>query len=327
MPCCCGVGTGACCAEDGSCSITTEAECIGVYQGDGTVCDPNPCPSETTGACCCGPPCCSEIPPFSDGEEDERFWITKDTDCDGNVTYSNETTADALFKSIVTAYGNKCDPDCVDGGPVVLTCRTDHYYSDPGCHVASTPDCDIDCNRPRTDTLLNRCNDSCFPEACIITTAEDCLIRGGTYIGNGTFCNTGFADDPCDCHCPFLVSPFPCTLNPSDPNCYQETTCGGECTGMSFPCDDPEVSCYAALRDVSTCCEGSGTGNVCVSWYDPYTCVFHQTLNGVEGSCDGFCDGDAEHRSEDIHYCCSPSSSPSPSPFEFAQRIAELAGY
>jgi hypothetical protein len=42
-------GTGACCAEDGSCSITTEAGCVGTYQGDGTLCEPNPCAG---GACC-----------------------------------------------------------------------------------------------------------------------------------------------------------------------------------------------------------------------------------------------------------------------------------
>ncbi len=40
--CCC--GGGACCDLDtGTCTITTEADCTGVYRGDGTVCDPNPC--------------------------------------------------------------------------------------------------------------------------------------------------------------------------------------------------------------------------------------------------------------------------------------------
>jgi len=34
--------TGACC-NGVSCSITTEAACTGAYQGDGTVCSPNPC--------------------------------------------------------------------------------------------------------------------------------------------------------------------------------------------------------------------------------------------------------------------------------------------
>jgi hypothetical protein len=35
--------TGACCGTDGTCSITTQADCRGTYQGDGTDCDPDPC--------------------------------------------------------------------------------------------------------------------------------------------------------------------------------------------------------------------------------------------------------------------------------------------
>lgn len=43
--------TGACCAEDGSCTITAPTDCAGTYQGNGTVCDPNPClPLCCTGA-------------------------------------------------------------------------------------------------------------------------------------------------------------------------------------------------------------------------------------------------------------------------------------
>ena len=50
-----GVITGACCAADGSCSITTESQCEeeeGTYQGDGTVCDPNPCPDCVVSSAC-----------------------------------------------------------------------------------------------------------------------------------------------------------------------------------------------------------------------------------------------------------------------------------
>jgi hypothetical protein len=41
-----GAATGACCATDGTCSETTEADCGaagGTYHGDGTSCTPNPC--------------------------------------------------------------------------------------------------------------------------------------------------------------------------------------------------------------------------------------------------------------------------------------------
>ena len=42
---------GACCAPDGSCEVTVEYECTGIWQGPGTGCEPNPCP-QPTGACC-----------------------------------------------------------------------------------------------------------------------------------------------------------------------------------------------------------------------------------------------------------------------------------
>ena len=52
--------TGACCVNPPNglpqCLIRTQAECAqinGVYQGNGTDCDPNPC-TAPTGACCIG---------------------------------------------------------------------------------------------------------------------------------------------------------------------------------------------------------------------------------------------------------------------------------
>jgi len=35
---------GACCLPDGTCMVTAPENCSGQYMGDGTVCDPNPCP-------------------------------------------------------------------------------------------------------------------------------------------------------------------------------------------------------------------------------------------------------------------------------------------
>jgi hypothetical protein len=45
--------TGACCATDGSCTVTTQANCVspGAWQGEGTNCTPNLCPPPT-GSCC-----------------------------------------------------------------------------------------------------------------------------------------------------------------------------------------------------------------------------------------------------------------------------------
>ncbi|MFQ5424871.1 MAG: M12 family metallo-peptidase, partial [Phycisphaerae bacterium] len=55
------IGTGACCAGNGTCTVDTQANCNaagGTYQGDGTVCTPNPCP-QPTGACCAGNGTCT----------------------------------------------------------------------------------------------------------------------------------------------------------------------------------------------------------------------------------------------------------------------------
>jgi hypothetical protein len=43
--------TGACCQLDGTCLVTTAADCLATYHGDGSTCTPNPCPPPT-GACC-----------------------------------------------------------------------------------------------------------------------------------------------------------------------------------------------------------------------------------------------------------------------------------
>jgi|GEM_PF-1190125 len=51
---CSSIPTGACCFTYGYCSVCTQDKCEyhgGSYQGDGTTCNPNPCP-QPTGACC-----------------------------------------------------------------------------------------------------------------------------------------------------------------------------------------------------------------------------------------------------------------------------------
>jgi spore coat protein A len=54
--------TGACCATDDSCSIEESANCIppSVYQGDGTLCSPNPCTGPIVAACCASDGTCTD---------------------------------------------------------------------------------------------------------------------------------------------------------------------------------------------------------------------------------------------------------------------------
>ncbi len=50
---CDGIGAGACCWPDGSCTYESPISCeYGDYQGVNTYCDPNPCVPYTAGACC-----------------------------------------------------------------------------------------------------------------------------------------------------------------------------------------------------------------------------------------------------------------------------------
>ncbi|MCC6321784.1 MAG: hypothetical protein IT438_10170 [Phycisphaerales bacterium] len=51
------VPTGACCAGDGACTITTASACVGTYRGNESVCEPTACVVVVTGACCCGANC------------------------------------------------------------------------------------------------------------------------------------------------------------------------------------------------------------------------------------------------------------------------------
>jgi spore coat protein A len=55
--------TGACCLPGDSCAVLSEADCLtqsGVYQGDSTLCTPDPCVIPT-GACCFDDGTCSEL--------------------------------------------------------------------------------------------------------------------------------------------------------------------------------------------------------------------------------------------------------------------------
>lgn len=60
LPCPENLPVGACCFPDGSCEVLFDFDCVdasGVFQGDGTVCDPNPCSQPPIGGCCIGADC------------------------------------------------------------------------------------------------------------------------------------------------------------------------------------------------------------------------------------------------------------------------------
>lgn len=117
--------TGACCTSDGRCSITTEAGCTGDYQGDNTVCSPNPCVSSG-----CPPPGTSEISVTFSGivscgcQEDLAFpWLSSDViDFGVNGTFTLSDIGGGTFLYTVPSPGlfqvdGWESHGCTGGGP------------------------------------------------------------------------------------------------------------------------------------------------------------------------------------------------------------------
>ncbi len=78
--------TGACCIGT-DCTITTEADCEGDWQGPGTVCDPNPCTADCTS--------CDDLPPTNPSGPPVHINIvrTMSGSC-GDMTFSGSVTYD-----------------------------------------------------------------------------------------------------------------------------------------------------------------------------------------------------------------------------------------
>lgn len=95
---------GACCFQDGSCVMAQgEQDCIdqgGDYQGDGTFCDPNPCPPPpVTGACCVGEECTITTEADCPGE-----YQGDDTVCDPNPCIEPVPTIESSWGQIKSIY-------------------------------------------------------------------------------------------------------------------------------------------------------------------------------------------------------------------------------
>ncbi|MEM7229751.1 MAG: hypothetical protein AAF432_13150 [Planctomycetota bacterium] len=79
---------GACCLPDGSCTLVIETSCNGAggfYQGDGSRCDPNPCPQ--IGACCAPDGSCTLVDGLKNCESNGGVFNGAGTSCaDGSAS-------------------------------------------------------------------------------------------------------------------------------------------------------------------------------------------------------------------------------------------------
>jgi len=214
--------SGACCAADATCATSTEAACVGTYQGDGTDCadvvceeapDNNTCASAI--AAVDGDNSIDNTTATTDGPEDfdqcdnfdvlgiynDLYW-TYTASCDGDVTISTCNTVD--FDSRIAVYGDCnsamlfCNDDALSGAcgltsELTLAMATGESivirigsFAEGGTGMGTF---NINCNVPVPGACcigLSQCVDGLLP--------DECGAFGGTHQGDGTLC----ADVDCD---------------------------------------------------------------------------------------------------------------------------------
>lgn len=242
---------GACCFSDGTCLVETDGQCLldgGIFQGGGTVCEPNPC---TTGACC-----------FDDGScvvESQELcnagggtYLGDFTDCVPNPCETPPTGACCV--------GTDCtietESHCLDIGGVY---QGDETLCEPnpcgsGCECGPgflfAPFHNLDDGLYYAQVEANACDFTTTWSDPVPSTARFSVWTGVT---NG--CAEGYAGSST---CIQQISPLTC-----DP---EQVSCSGSVT-------DPDGNCYVGC-DVDTC------DNVCqLAGAPPFTIVT-STLSG-----------------------------------------------
>ncbi len=183
--------TGACCIGT-ECSILTSNQCAeagGIYQGDGTPCDPNPCgsPPVPCSSCCLG----FGNPPFMD--DDGNCWLISNG-CDGS--FSEPVPCDTFWR----VFTLNCICDCPSGGcagscGAITTCFS--TFDLITCETSENCSGRLDCGNCPAESVLSEqcfpCGACCIDGVCSITTEPDCDGSGGIWQGN----DTGCVPNPC----------------------------------------------------------------------------------------------------------------------------------
>lgn len=236
---------GACCYPDGSCQLTTQNGCTGMWLGAGASCDPNPCPQPQPGACCLSNQTC--------------------------VVQTAEQCA--ALGGVFIGAGSVCSPSpCVgacchaDGSCTITTlaaCATQSgQFQGVGSSCTPNP-----CSQPSSGAC-------CFDRGggCLELTPAECTEFGGHFEGFGTTCGPdSCTTSPCtlgdraDSNCDGAVNNF-------DIDCFVASIVGGEFGWNSQGC--PSGSCeFLCVNDVN------GDGSVNNFDIDPFvTCI-------VNGGC------------------------------------------
>ncbi|MFH0983457.1 MAG: hypothetical protein V2A79_18215 [Planctomycetota bacterium] len=160
---------GACCDPlTGACTETTGTGCVGNYLGDGTDCDPNPCPPPT-GACC---------DPMTGA-----CTVTTQVGCAGQYQGDGTTCGPPN-----PCMGACCYPDPPGG------CMETTPAGCFGIYMGGGTDCYPDpCGSPPTGACCDPATGN-----CTVTTQSGCA---GVYQGDGTDCDPNPCPSPCPSYC------------------------------------------------------------------------------------------------------------------------------
>lgn len=189
--------TGACCLAGGACSVLSQTACVqqsGVYQGNGTLCSPNPCPQ--IGACCItgnciflsGPNCAAQGGTFQGVGT-----LCSPNPCPqvgaccitGNCTVLTATVCGAQSGSY-QGNGTVCSPNpCPQIGACCVA---------GNCIPTSQPACNDQNGTYQGDGTLctpNPCPQTgacCISTGCVIADMMDCMLQGGVFQAIGSTC-------------------------------------------------------------------------------------------------------------------------------------------
>ncbi|MCK4343070.1 MAG: hypothetical protein KAY37_15250, partial [Phycisphaerae bacterium] len=211
--------TGACCVGT-TCSVQNEYYCGvagGIYIGDGTDCGPpDPC-SDITGACCVGTTC---------SVQNEYYCL------DAGGIYLGDGISCTPNPCIVTVC--RGDSDC-DGEinwrdiDYLVAAMNDNVAAWEAMFLPGTPTCSFENNDVNDDGTINwrdidpfvaLMNTTCPPAptgaccvgaTCSVQDESDCIVAGGTYLGDDTTC-----------------TPNPCPAVGEQACCYPDGSCTHE---------------------------------------------------------------------------------------------------
>jgi hypothetical protein len=230
---------GACCMADGSCQILAPDACTtaaGTYQGDDTLCDPNPCPQPpppppSQGACCAADGSCSV------------------------ETAAACTTASGTYQGDATV----CDPNPCPQPPPPPPAEGACCAANGNCSVLTAAACATATGTYQGDATVcdpNPCpqppppppaEGACCADdgTCSVLTSDACTAALGTYKGDATLCD-----------------PNPC---PQPPPPAAQGAC---CTGRTEKCGN-KPACSLVTADECADAGGSNQGDGTTCQPDP----------------------------------------------------------